>query len=122
MPIQRWIHSAAGGTIQRLKPAVATVRSLSRMPAPAPDRVPLIVVIYKPPLQPPLLGVSPATIPSPVYTRSPAPLLRRTISTYAGIAGAFEFLTPDATRYADATGALNLRNHALRPPRVPPWA
>src|SRR5580692_591634 len=51
MPIQRWMQSAAGGTSQRLKPAVAIVRSLSRMPAPAPVMVPApsIVAIYSSP-------------------------------------------------------------------------
>src|SRR5215471_124294 len=34
MPMQRWMQSAAGGTSQRLKPACATVRSRSRIPAP----------------------------------------------------------------------------------------
>src|ERR1700691_2454741 len=32
MPMQRWMQSAAGGTSQRLKPALAMVRSRSRMP------------------------------------------------------------------------------------------
>src|SRR6478672_11844348 len=32
MPMHRWMHSAAGGTSQRLKPAVAIVRSRSRKP------------------------------------------------------------------------------------------
>src|SRR5215475_12687901 len=48
MPMHRWMHSAAGGTSQRLKPAAAIVRSLSRKPVPAPAIVPaplLIVVI-----------------------------------------------------------------------------
>src|ERR1700751_4390761 len=48
MPMHRWMQSAAGGTSQRLKPAAAIVRSLSRKPASAPDivRALLIVVIY----------------------------------------------------------------------------
>src|SRR5882672_1536959 len=58
MPMHRWMQSAAGGTSQRLKPAVAIVRSLSRNPAPAPDTVPalLIVVIVVSPCRPPLMG------------------------------------------------------------------
>src|SRR5579883_2255332 len=42
------MHSAAGGTNQRLKPAFATVCSRSRMPAPLPDTVPAVsaVAIY----------------------------------------------------------------------------
>src|SRR5262249_45883860 len=32
MPMHRWMHSAAGGTSQRLKPAAAMMRSRSRMP------------------------------------------------------------------------------------------
>src|ERR1700743_1871481 len=104
MPMHRWIQSAAGGTIQRLKPAVAIVRSLSRNPAPVPDMVPLIVVI-EPSLQQPLLGMSAAY--DPVLTPSPqaAPiLLPRTIfETRPGSPSAFENLTPGATRYARLT-------------------
>ena len=54
------MQSAAGGTSQRLKPAVAIVRSLSRNPVPAPGMVPalLIDVIAIFPLQPTVvLGV-----------------------------------------------------------------
>src|SRR5262249_55730385 len=36
MPMQRWMQSAAGGTSQRLNPAVAMMRSLSRIPGAAP--------------------------------------------------------------------------------------
>src|SRR5262245_27722604 len=32
MPMQRWMHRAAGGTSQRLKPGLATMRSRSRIP------------------------------------------------------------------------------------------
>src|SRR6516165_3295038 len=55
MPMQRWIQSAAGGTSQRLKPAAAIVRSLSRIPTPAPVMVPavLAVAIYSS-MQPPV--------------------------------------------------------------------
>src|SRR5579862_1924940 len=35
MPMHRWMHSAAGGTNHRLKPAVAIILSRSRMPKPA---------------------------------------------------------------------------------------
>src|ERR1700704_6864848 len=54
------MQSAAGGTSQRLKPAVAMVRSLSRNPPPAPDMLPalLIVVIVSSPNSMPLLGMS----------------------------------------------------------------
>src|SRR5215813_6737578 len=34
MPMQRWMHSAAGGTSQRLNPALAMMRSRSRRPIP----------------------------------------------------------------------------------------
>src|SRR6201991_1575857 len=59
MPMHRWMQSAAGGTSQRLKPAVAIVRSRSRKPAPAPDTpaVLLIVVILSLPAAA-ILGVS----------------------------------------------------------------
>src|SRR6267154_2387555 len=55
MPMHRWMQSAAGGTSQRLKPAVAIVRSLSRIPPPPPDIIPasLIVVVIDFYLQPP---------------------------------------------------------------------
>jgi hypothetical protein len=51
--MQRWMHSAAGGTSQRLKPAVAIVRSRSRMLPSKPRIVPsssivAIVVSSKP--------------------------------------------------------------------------
>ena len=36
MPMQRWMHNAAGGTSQRLKPSEAIVRSLARSPVDAP--------------------------------------------------------------------------------------
>src|ERR1700712_2487304 len=60
MPMHRWMQSAAGGTSQRLKPAVAIVCSLSRNPAPAPDTVPALlnVVIIISPCSPPLMGAS----------------------------------------------------------------
>ncbi len=57
--MHRWMQSAAGGTSQRLKPALAIVRSLSRNPAPAPDMVPpLLMVVIEPSLQPLFLSVS----------------------------------------------------------------
>src|SRR5215468_1916648 len=39
MPMQRWMQSAAGGTSQRLKPAVAMMRSRSRNPGADPTPV-----------------------------------------------------------------------------------
>src|ERR1700755_2786183 len=36
MPMHRWMQSAAGGTSQRLKPALAMMRSRSRMPGAVP--------------------------------------------------------------------------------------
>src|SRR5687767_2186139 len=38
------MQSAAGGTSQRLKPAVAIVRSLSRNPVPAPGILPALLI------------------------------------------------------------------------------
>src|SRR6476620_1719747 len=38
------MQSAAGGTSQRLKPAVAIVRSLSSNPVPAPGMVPALLI------------------------------------------------------------------------------
>jgi|SRR4051812_7196436 hypothetical protein len=38
------MQSAAGGTSQRLKPAVAIVRSLSRNPVPAPGMLPALLI------------------------------------------------------------------------------
>src|ERR1700744_5067050 len=42
IPRERWMQSAAGGTSQRLKPAAAIVRSLSRIPPPTPPMVPAL--------------------------------------------------------------------------------
>src|SRR2546429_8596034 len=39
------MQSAAGGTSQRLKPAVAIVRSLSRMPLPPPTSGPVLLIV-----------------------------------------------------------------------------
>src|SRR4030095_5135945 len=39
------MQSAAGGTSQRLKPAVAIVRSLSRNPVPAPGTLPALLIV-----------------------------------------------------------------------------
>jgi hypothetical protein len=39
------MQSAAGGTSQRLKPAVAIVRSLSRNPVPAPGILPALLIV-----------------------------------------------------------------------------
>jgi hypothetical protein len=39
------MQSAAGGTSQRLKPAVAIVRSLSRNPVPAPGMLPVLLIV-----------------------------------------------------------------------------
>src|SRR5258708_20080467 len=66
------MQSAAGGTSQRLKPALAMVCSRSRIPSRAPDTLPvlLIVVIDCLPLQPPLPGRS-ATC-DPVAFSTPA--------------------------------------------------
>src|SRR5215467_5630304 len=38
--MHRWMQRAAGGTSQRLKPALAMMRSRSRSPAGAPTRLP----------------------------------------------------------------------------------
>jgi hypothetical protein len=43
--MHKWMQSAAGGTSQRLKPAVAIVRSLSRNPAPAPGTLPALLIV-----------------------------------------------------------------------------
>src|ERR1700732_5299140 len=58
------MQSAAGGTSQRLKPAFATVCSRSRIPNPAPDTVPalLIDVIRSSPDSHPWRAVLPPTI------------------------------------------------------------
>src|SRR6516162_394275 len=57
MPMQRWMQSAAGGTSQRLKPALAIVCSRSRTPSP-PLIVPAVsAVAIHASLQPPALGV-----------------------------------------------------------------
>src|SRR5260221_6412885 len=93
------MQSAAGGTSQRLKPALAMVCSRSRMPSRAPDTLPvlLIVVIDCLPLQPPLPGRS-ATYDPVAFSTT---LLPRTIPTCAGIDKRIPRIpTPDATGYA----------------------
>src|SRR5258708_4614758 len=84
MPMHRWMHSAAGGTSQRLKPAVAIVLSLSRIPAPAPDTVPalLIVVIETLPCSRPSRNVLAVFDPVSVLPHRCSVLLPRTISRY----------------------------------------
>jgi hypothetical protein len=77
--MHKWMQSAAGGTSQRLKPAVAIVRSLSRNPAPAPGTLPalLIVVIAIFPCSPLLKRVFFAVLDPIVvsYAAEPAPIL-----------------------------------------------
>src|SRR6478609_8778392 len=50
------MHSAAGGTIQRLKPAVAMIRSRSSRPGLTPDRLPALPMV--------VIKISPAADPS----------------------------------------------------------
>src|SRR5947209_20233508 len=45
MPMQRWMQSAAGGTSQRLKPALAMMRSRSRSPAAEPTSPPACSIV-----------------------------------------------------------------------------
>src|SRR3954447_6937977 len=103
MPMHRWMQSAAGGTSQRLKPAVAIVRSLSRKPAPAPETLPalLIVVIVISPCSP---SLDDPAVYDPVVSapRRSAPMLLRTIPGCAGIGKRIrETITPDTTDYAN---------------------
>src|SRR5882724_8639700 len=92
------MQSAAGGTSQRLKPAVAIVRSLSRKPAPSPDTVPalLIVVIVISPCSPPFMGAS--AIYDPVVLSAAADQLPHCCSAQfqdaPGPTSAFENHTP----------------------------
>src|SRR3954453_24175852 len=91
------MQSAAGCTSQRLKPAVAIVRSLSRNPAPAPDTVPalLMVVIVVSPCRPPLAG--PPAVQIPLFARRGGvilALLLRTIPDAPGSISAFENYKP----------------------------
>jgi hypothetical protein len=70
------MQSAAGGTSQRLKPAVAIVRSLSSNPAPAPDIVPaLLIDVIQPSLQPPLPDLSAVYDPVAPCAAAGSPLL-----------------------------------------------
>src|SRR6187551_887513 len=51
MPMHRWMHRAAGGTSQRLKPAVAMMRSRSKMPG-VPGKAPAVpIVVMKTPMR-----------------------------------------------------------------------
>src|ERR1700710_1202549 len=104
MPLHRWMHSAAGGTSQRLKPAVAIVCSLSRIPNPPPVIVPAPAYV--------LILSSPAAALSrqvclydPVILSQSLPLRATliaagTTSTCAGRPSAFEAITPDMIGYA----------------------
>src|SRR4051794_9581403 len=80
MPMQRWMHSAAGGTSQRLKPAVAMVRSRSRKPAPAPESVPALSIeaIHSSP-KATLLSGPPLRSRSSAVAAQPVSLLLRTM-------------------------------------------
>jgi hypothetical protein len=84
------MQSAAGGTSQRLKPAVAIVRSLSRNPVPAPGMLPalLIDVIAIFPCSPLLYwAFLPSSIPSFSALQQNSPiLLFRAAPERAGIA------------------------------------
>src|ERR1700751_2229722 len=71
MPMHRWMQSAAGGTSQRLKPAAAIVRSLSRKPVPAELMPPvLLIVVIRPSSQPSLGGQVCLIGPSPAFARN----------------------------------------------------
>src|ERR1700749_1153501 len=93
--MQRWIQSAAGGTSQRLKPAAAIVRSLSRIPPPPPTTVPalLIVVILASlqPLIPERSAVIDPVVPFFADQRVAAPQQN---PPAPGSPSAFEILTP----------------------------
>src|SRR5438309_5342173 len=96
------MQSAAGGTSQRLKPAVAIVFSLSRKPAPAPDTLPVlrIVVIETSPAAALRGTCLPSSIPfsqpqqSILWIAATIPRCTRDRQAHLRI------LTPDATRYA----------------------
>src|SRR5277367_5719285 len=106
MPMHRWMQSAAGGTSQRLKPAAAIVRSLSRIPPPAPDMVPalLIVVIRSSPAQPPLPDMSAVLDPvvqSPSADQHPRCCSAANLPDAPGSPGRIRKVsTPAPTRYA----------------------
>src|ERR1700704_5817370 len=105
------MQSAAGGTSQRLKPAVAIVRSLSRSPAPAPDLVPAlllsVVINSLLPLQPPLPGRSATYDPAvPKHRGEPTPtLLLRTIPECAGITKRIREFQPPTRQDMPGAGA-----------------
>ena len=71
--MHRWMASAAGGTSQRLKPGLATVRSLDSSPtpfAPAPgSTVAASVTVRSPSLK--LLGMTLLAVPDSRATREP---------------------------------------------------
>ena len=93
------MQSAAGGTNQRLKPAVAIVRSLSRNPGAAPGTAPalLIVVIAVFPLAHSDLGISPSIpSPSPMQWNSAHPAVPRTSGMREIDKRILKHQTPDA--------------------------
>src|SRR5882757_5638631 len=98
------MQSAAGGTSQRLKPAVAIVRSLSRNPAPAPDAVPalLIVVIETSPAAALHGACLPSSIPFQPRRHGPAFRLlpRTTLRSARDRQARPKIPTPDVTGYA----------------------
>jgi hypothetical protein len=54
MPMQRWMHSAAGGTSHRLNPGPAIVRCLARVLTPLaalPGNTPAASVMIPPPVE-----------------------------------------------------------------------
>src|SRR5665647_2435587 len=48
MPMHKWMQSAAGGTSQRLKPGLATIRSLESSAGPASPTLALLTMVRFP--------------------------------------------------------------------------
>ncbi len=109
MPMHRWMQSAAGGTSQRLKPAVAIVCSLSRKPAPAAATRPALLTV--------VIDTSPAAAIASgsvcVFDPVSAPLRCSALILAAPHNSSMrrdqprafsEMLTPDTTGYARSGG------------------
>ena len=52
MPMHRWMHSAAGGTSQRLKPGLAMIRSLESSAGPASPTLTVLAMSFPSPEDP----------------------------------------------------------------------
>src|SRR3954452_19701536 len=115
MPMQRWMHRAAGGTSQRLNPAVAMVRSRSRKPAPAPESVPALSMVdmHSSP-EAALLNGLPRRSCSSACSAAFVPAAPHNDRRAPGSSRASDVKTPNLGAMPDATAGLLSMAHLLR--------